>query len=209
MMADVVAIAGDVDIAHARQFPAISADLTAIERHALVVTGSIARLHADIVAAAIFHAGKVAVAAVLDALRATLVPVRLEIREAALTAAATLHALRLTFTAAATFDRKLTAFAAAAALHPLCLAFTAKALHLHLATTAASATLYLLASASALLGLGLTTMSAAVLVGLRRSRDGYRKCRDTGCKDELPHHKSPIGFPARTTLLRGRSASRD
>jgi hypothetical protein len=89
----------------------------------------------------------------------------------------------------------------------MCLAFTAKALHLgcsmatamafgalhlHLATTAASATLYLLASAAALLGLGVTTMPAA-LVGLRRSRDGYRKCRDTGCKDELPHHKSPIG----------------
>jgi hypothetical protein len=67
------------------------------------------------------------------------------------------------------------------------------ALHLHLATTAASATLYLLASAAALLGLGVTTMAAAALVGLRRSRDGYRKCRDTGCQDELPHHKSPIG----------------
>jgi hypothetical protein len=130
MMADVVSIAGDVDIAHARRFPAITADLPAIERHALVVTDPIARLHADIVAAAIFDAGKIAVAAVLDALRATLVPVRLEIREAALTAATTLHALRLTFTAAATFDRKLTAFAAGATLHAMCLAFTAKALHL-------------------------------------------------------------------------------
>jgi hypothetical protein len=62
------------------------------------------------------------------------------------------------------------------------------ALHLHLAATTTSATLYLLASAAPTLGLGVATMSSVALVGLGGCRCGHRKCRDTGCKDELPHH---------------------
>jgi hypothetical protein len=172
------------------------------------VADPIAVFDASGVAAAIVNAREVAVAMILalDPLCAAFVVVRLEVGESAFTATATFHALHLALAAASALDGELTAFASATAtLHALRLAFTATtlhlestlpaaaamalgALHLHLAATTASATLYLLASAAPTLGLGVATMSSAALVGLGGCRNGHRKCRDTGCKDELPHH---------------------
>jgi hypothetical protein len=173
------------------------------------VAHAVAALATNGVAAAIVDAREVAIAAALalDLLRAALVAVRLEVGKAALTASPTFDTLRLALAASA-FDGELTTLASAATFHALRLTFPATtlhlkstlpvaatvafgSLHLHLAATTASATLHLLASAAAL-GLSVATMSAA-LVGLRDCRSGYRKCRDPGCKDELPHHKSPIG----------------
>jgi len=211
MATEIVAITSGVDVVHARQFTPVATELTAIEGHALVVADPVAVFDPNGVPAAIVDAREVAVAMILafDPLRAAFVAVRLEVGEAAFTATATFHSLHFALAAASALDGELTAFASAATFHALRLAFTATtldlestlptaatmalgALHLHLAA-AATATLCLLASPAATLGLGVTTMSAAALVGLRGCRSGYRKRRDTGCKDELPHHKSPIG----------------
>jgi hypothetical protein len=177
MATEIVAITSGVNAVHARQ---LAPNLTAVERHALVVADPIAVFDASGVAAAIVNAREVAVAMILalDPLCAAFVAVRLEVGESAFTATATFHALRLAFTAT-TLHLESTLPAAAMALG---------ALHLHLAATTASATLYLLASAAPTLGLGVATMSSAALVGLGGCRNGHRKCRDTGCKDELPHH---------------------
>jgi hypothetical protein len=205
MATEIVAITSGVNAVHARQ---LAPNLTAVERHALVVADPIAVFDASGVAAAIVNAREVAVAMILalDPLCAAFVAVRLEVGESAFTATATFHALHLALAAASALDGELTAFASATAtLHALRLAFTATtlhlestlpaaaamalgALHLHLAATTTSATLYLLASAAPTLGLGVATMSSAALVGLGGCRNGHRKCRDTGCKDELPHH---------------------
>jgi hypothetical protein len=165
MATEIVAITSGVNAVHARQ---LAPNLTAVERHALVVADPIAVFDASGVAAAIVNAREVAVAMILalDPLCAAFVAVRLEVGESAFTATATFHALRLAFTAT-TLHLESTLPAAAMALGAL-------HLHLHLAATTASATLYLLASAA--------------LVGLGGCRNGHRKCRDTGCKDELPHH---------------------
>jgi hypothetical protein len=178
--------------------------------HAGVEADPVAVFDPNGVAAAIVDARDVAIAAALalNPLRAPLVAVRLEVGEAAFTATATLQSLHMALATAASLHRELAALAAAATFHALRLTFSAATLHLestlptaaamalgalnlHLAATAAAA-LYLLASAAAL-GLSLAIMSATALVGLGGCRNGYRKCRDTGCKDELPHHKSPIG----------------
>ncbi|QNP45539.1 hypothetical protein H9L14_13435 [Sphingomonas sediminicola] len=181
MATEIVAITSGVNVVHARQLAPVAADLTAVERHALVVADPIAVFDASGVAAAIVNAREVAVAMILalDPLCAAFVAVRLEVGESAFTATATFHALRLAFTATTLHLESTLPAAAAMALG---------ALHLHLAATTASATLYLLASAAPTLGLGVATMSSAALVGLGGCRNGHRKCRDTGCKDELPHH---------------------
>jgi len=172
------------------------------------VADPVAVFEPNAVVAAIVNAREVAVAMILplDPLRAPLVAVRLEVGEAAFTATATFQSLHMALATAASLHRELTALAAAATFHALRLTFSAATLHLestlptaaamtlaalHLAAATAAA-LYLLASAAAL-GLSLAIMSATALVGLGGCRNGYRKCRDTGCKDELPHHKSPIG----------------
>jgi hypothetical protein len=209
MATEIVAITSGVNAVHARQLAPVAANLTAVERHALVVADPIAVFDASGVAAAIVNAREVVVAMILalDPLCAAFVAVRLEVGEAAFIATATFHSLHLALAAASVLDGELTAFASAATFHALRLAFTATtldlestlptaatmalgALHLHLAA-AATATLCFLAAAA--LGLRLAIMSAAALIGLGSCRSGYRKCRDTGCKDELPHHKSPIG----------------
>jgi hypothetical protein len=183
MATEIVAITSGVNVVHARQLAPVAADLTAVERHALVVADPIAVFDASGVAAAIVDAREVAVAMILalDPLCAAFVAVRLEVGESAFASAATFHALRLAFTAT-TLDLESTL--------PTAATMALGALHLHLAA-AATATLCFLAAAA--LGLSLAIMSAAALIGLRGCRSGYRKCRDTGCKDELPHHKSPIG----------------
>jgi hypothetical protein len=195
-----------VNVVHARQFTPVATDLAAIERHALVVADPVAVFDPNGVAAAIVDAREVAVAMILafDALRLLVPAVGLKVCEATLTATAALDTLRLTL-AAATLDCELTALTAAAApFDALHLTLTAAALHLeralatattalhalHLTASAAAALCFL--AAAPLLGLRVTAMSAA-LFGLGGCRNGHRKCRDTGCKDELPHHKSPIG----------------
>ena len=202
MATEIIAIAGGVNVVHARQFTPVAADLAAIEAHALVVVDPVAVFDPNGVAAAIVDAREVAVAAALalNPLRAPLVAVRLEVGEAAFTATATFQSLHMAL-AAASLHSELTALAAAATFHALRLTFSAATLHLestlptaaamalgalHLAATTAAA-LYLLASAAAL-GLSLAIVSATALVGLGGYRNGYRKCRDTGCKDELAHH---------------------
>jgi hypothetical protein len=95
--------------------------------------------------------------------------------------------LRTTFVAA---HPESTSLAAAAALDPLRTALAATASLDTLRLTLA-ATLGLGLSATVLLDLG-PTVTAAVPIGLGRCRCGDRHCRDTCCKDELPHRESPI-----------------
>jgi hypothetical protein len=205
MATEIIAIAGGVNVVHARQFTPVAADLAAIEAHALVVVDPVAVFDPNGVAAAIVDAREVAVAMILafDALRLLVPAVGLKVCKATLTAAAALDTLHLTL-AAATLDCELTALTAAIAPFHAHLTLTAAALHLeralatattalhalHLTASAAAALCFL--AAAPLLGLRVTAMSAA-LFGLGGCRNGYRKCRDTGCKDELAHHESPIG----------------